>query len=181
MPTGTHNGGIFAPDGDYTISGTWTGGTFVAPTISSPTLVTPKVSVETDTAGVNRAIWNATSKAITNASATSLFNVTRAANSGVGGVIFYQVFATDGTDFQAMSGMVTYAMVDKAGTGTFTVTEATGNQAKALSTGTYTIAWTFVTGTGIGTVKVQPTSSLTATTHTIVYTVFPMAGAVTIL
>lgn len=87
---------------------------------------------------------------------------------------------TDGTDFQTITGMVTYAHVDKAGTGTFTITEVAGNQAKAVSAGTYTLAWTYVTGTNSGTVKLQPTSSLTATVHTVTYTVFPIAGAITI-
>jgi hypothetical protein len=131
--------------------------------------------------GTVRGVLNPTAKAITNASATSLFNVARTANSGAGGTIHYLAFATDGTDYHAISGMVTYAHVDKAGTGTFTITEVAGNQAKALSNaGTYTLAWTYVTGTNIGTVKLQPTTSLTATTHTVMYTVFPIGAAITV-
>jgi len=132
--------------------------------------------------GSVRGIFNPTAKTIANASATSLCTVARAANVAAAGVIFYQVFATDATDYHTISGMVTYAHVDKAGTGTFTITEVAGNQAKALSNaGTYTLAWTYVTGTAIGTVKLQPTTSLTATTHWVKYTVFPISGTVTIL
>lgn len=133
-----------------------------------------------DQAGTPKVQFNPTAKAITNASATALFTVARAANVSAGGLIVYQATATDGTDFQTITGMVTYAHVDKAGTGTFTITEVAGNQAKAVSTGTYTLAWTYVTGTNSGTVKLQPTSSLTATVHTVTYTVFPIAGAITI-
>lgn len=131
--------------------------------------------------GTVREVLNPTAKAIANGAATSLFNVTRANNIAAGGSIMYLAVVTDGTDFQTISGVVSYAHVDKAGTGTFTITEDTANQAKAVSTGTYTLAWTYVTGTGVGTVKLQPTSSLTATVHTVMYTVFPIAGNVTIL
>lgn len=131
--------------------------------------------------GTVRAILNPTSKTITNASATALCDVARATNVAAAGVILYQVVATDTVDYQSISGMVTYAHVDKAGTGTFTITEVAGNQAKAVSAGTYTLAWTYVTGTAKGTVKLQPTTSLTATTHTVLYTVFPLTGVVTIL
>lgn len=50
MPTGTHNGGIFAPDGDYTLSGTMTNGTFATPTITSPTISSPTITGTTSIA-----------------------------------------------------------------------------------------------------------------------------------
>lgn len=129
-----------------------------------------------------RAIYNAVSKTIVDGSATSLFDVAVAQSGMSGGVIFYHVQASDGTDFQSLIGMVTYAVVNKAGTLTLTITEVAGNQAKAVSSGTLTLAWTFVTGTLKGTVKLQPTGSLTETTpYTVSYTVFPITGAVTIL
>lgn len=131
--------------------------------------------------GTVREVLNPTAKAIANGAATGLFNVTRANNIAAGGLIIYLAVATDGTDYQSIAGMVTYSHVDKAGTGTFTITEVAGNQAKAVSAGTYTLAWTYVTGTGIGVVKLQPTTSLTATVHTVMYTVLPIAGNVTIL
>lgn len=97
-------------------------------------------------------------------------------------MLFYHIQASDGTDFQAMSGMVAYAMVNKAGTNTLTITDVTANNAKAVSSGTLTLAWTFVTGTAKGTIKLQPTGSLTESTpYNVTYTVFPMIGAVSIL
>ncbi len=179
------SGGSFLPgqEANITSATPWNfvnAPTFGADTLGSLPSMTSGGFINGPT-GLNRLVLNPTAKTIANASATSLFNVARVANSFAGGVIFYSVFATDGTDYQSMTSMVTYALVDKAGTGTFTITEVAGNQAKAVSTGTYTIAWTFVTGTNIGVVKAQPTSSLTATTHTINYTVVPIIGAVTIL
>lgn len=151
-----------------------------AQTLSNKTLTSPIVGTFLDANSVNRAIYNSVAKGVTNASATALFDVARANNSYAGGVIFYLLEVTDGTDYQALTGVVTYAMVDKAGTGTFTITEVAGNQAKAVSTGTLTVAWTFVTGTAKGTVKLQTTTSLTATTNQVFYSVYPIAGAVTI-
>ncbi len=167
---GINAGGSFLPGEDANVTGAWT--------FSKATLTGPTVQ---DSTGLARLVLNPTAKTIANASATSLFNVARPQNLPGGGVIFYDVFATDGTDYQSLTGMVTYAWVDKAGTGTFTITEVSGNQAKAVSTGTLTLAWTFVTGTNIGVVKLQPTTSLTATTFTVNYTVAPIIGTITIL
>lgn len=128
-----------------------------------------------------RILINPTAKTIVDASATSLFDVAIANNTMVGGVIEYLVEASDGTDFQALTGIVTYAAVSKVATKTLTITEVAGNQAKAVSSGTLTLAWTFVTGTGKGTVKLQPTGSLTETTYRVTYTVKPIKGSVTIL
>lgn len=175
-------GGALLINADYNLSGAVN---FVtAPTVG-PLTATGQPNASSlvgtnDANGVNRIVINPTAKTIANASATALFNVTRTSNVAAAGVIFYQATATDGTDYQTIMGMVTYAHVDKAGTGTFTITEVSGNQAKAVSTGTYTLAWTYVTGTGIGVVKLQPTTSLTATVHTVTYSVLPISGAIAI-
>jgi hypothetical protein len=150
-------------------------------TLTNKTLSSPTVDVVNDTSGVNRAVFNAAAKTIVDGSATSLFDVACTAATKCGGVIHFLVFASDATDHQAIAGIATYAMVNKAGTNTLTVTYATANEAKAVSSGTLTLAWTFVTGTNKGTVKLQPTGSLTETTYTVSYTVYPIAGAVTIL
>lgn len=131
---------------------------------------------------VNRVIANPTAKTIVDGSATSLADVDCQSGTTSGGMIFYHVQASDGTDFQAMSGMVAYACVNKAGTLTLTITDVTANNAKAVSAGTLTLAWTFVSGTSKGTIKLQPTGSLTETTpYNVTYTVFPLIGAVTVL
>jgi hypothetical protein len=128
-----------------------------------------------------RAVYNAAAKTIVDGSATSLFDVACASGGVSGGAIDFLVRASDGTDHQVISGIAHYGMVNKAGTNTLTITYATANEAKAVSSGTLTLAFTFVTGTNKGTVKVQPTGSLTETVYTIEYTVRPIRGAVTIL
>lgn len=136
---------------------------------------------DTDSNGLARLCPNGTPKTIVDGAATPLFDVACASGARCGGVILYTVEVGDGTDHQALTGMATYAAVNKAATLTLTITNATANDAKAVSSGTLTLAWTFVTGTGKGTVKLTPTGSLTETTYQITYTVLPMIGAITIL
>lgn len=134
-----------------------------------------------DSAGLVRAIFNGTAKTIVDGSATSLFDITCPAGAMIGGVFVFTIEASDGTDHQALSGIVSYAAVNKVGTHTCTITQLSTTEAKAVSTGTLTLTWTHVTGANKTTVKLQPTGSLTETTYRITYTVFPAVGAVTIL
>lgn len=120
-------------------------------------------------------------KTIVDGSATSLFEVACTAGQMVGGVVHFLVRASDGTDHQAIAGMMAYTAVNKAGTVTADETYATANEAKAVSAGTLTLAFTAVAGTNKATIKLQPTGSLTETTYTIEYTVVPIRGEVTIL
>lgn len=131
---------------------------------------------------VNRAVFNATPKVIVDGSATSLFTVDVASSGLAGGMLFYHVQASDGTDFQAMTGMVSYSAVNKAGTITSNVVYATANDSKAVSAGTLTLAFTATASATQITLKLQPTGSLTETTpYTVTYSVFPIAGNVTIV
>lgn len=188
MPTRSKSyGGAYLPKANYTRTGsTDTGGTYAnatitSPTISSPTITSGLVNLLKDTSGVNRFIPNPTAKTIVDGSATALFEVAIASGDYATGAAFYAVFATDGTDVQAMSGLITYAGVNKAGTITRAIGYATGNDAKAVSAGTLTLAWSGTDDTGKMTVKLTPTGSLTETTYTVVYSVFPTKGTVTIL
>lgn len=115
-------------------------------------------------------------KTIVDGSATSLANIYCPVGAVCGGSLFYTVLASDGTDFQSLSGYVTYAAVNKASTLTLTITEAATNQAKAVSAGTLTLAWTFVanaTNDG-GIIKLQPTGSLVETVYTVNTTYNPV-------
>lgn len=144
--------------------------------------VTLEMVAQTAAVAQQRAIYNGAPKTIVDGSATSLFDVACTAGTMSGGAIHFLVRAFDGTDLQVISGIATYGMVNKAGVNTLTITYVAANEAKAVSAGTLTLAFTFVTGTSKGTVKVQPTGSLTETApYTIEYTVFPIRGAVTIL
>lgn len=131
----------------------------------------------------DRMFANAVAKTIVDGSATALFSVACPALSGVGGAGFFLVRASDGTEFQADAGMFTYSGEAKTTTVVGTVTYVTGNEAKAVSSGTLTLSFTAdVSVANVLTIKVQPTGSLTETTpYTIEYTLFPIRGAVTIL
>lgn len=123
-----------------------------------------------------RPVSSPPAKAITGGSANSLATVAVPASAMVGGVIHYLVQASDGTNFQALEGIVTYSAVNAGGTVTGTITEVAANQAKTVSSGTLTVAWTIVPGTNNVTIKVQPTTSLTATTLNVLLSISPTAG-----
>lgn len=136
-----------------------------------------------DTAGTQRINTNAAAKTIVDGSATALFSVAVAASTMIGGAAFFLVRASDGTDFQADAGMFTYSAEAKATTVVGAITYVAANEAKSVSAGTLTLAFTAdVSAANVVTYKVQPTGSLTETTpYTIEYTLFPIRGAVTIL
>lgn len=135
-----------------------------------------------DSTGFVRDIYNPTAKTIVDGAATTLFTVPVAQSSGVGGVIDFQVYASDGTDFQMITGIATYSSVNKAGTLTNAVTYATANEAKVVSSGTLTLAFTMAEDTAdVVSIKLQPTGSLTETTYNVRYNVRPLRGVVTIV
>lgn len=156
-------------------------------TLTNKTLTSPTISLGstgfTDTGGTVRLIPNAAAKTIVDGSATALFSVACPALSGIGGAGFFLIRASDGTEFQADAGMFTYSAEAKTTTVVGTITYATANEAKAVSSGTLTLAFTAdVSVANVVTYKVQPTGSLTETTpYTIEYTLFPVRGVVTIL
>jgi hypothetical protein len=135
----------------------------------------------TDSGGQERFIPNPTAKTIVDGSATALFEVAIAAAAYAAGVVHFAVFASDGTDHQVISGILTYSGVNKAGTITKTATYVAANEAKAVSSGTLTLSFTTTDDTNKMTVKLTPTGSLTETVYTVLYSVFPLKGAVTIL
>jgi hypothetical protein len=129
-----------------------------------------------------RPVPNAPLKPVTGGTANSLANIAVPAGAMVGGIIHYTVSVTDGTNFQSLSGMVTYAGVNKGGTITGAITEVTANQAEAVTgASTLSLTWTIVAGAGILTIKVQPNTSLTPTALNVAFTITPIIGAATIL
>jgi hypothetical protein len=134
-----------------------------------------------DSNGLARFIPNGTAKTIVDSSATTLFTVAAPKGGAIGGTIHFSVFASDGTDHQTISGIATYGAVNKAGTVTSAITYDTDNEAKAVSSGTLTLAFTMAEDSAdVVSIKLQPTGSLTETAYTVVYSVFPLRGAVTI-
>lgn len=126
-------------------------------------------------------VW--TSKTIVDGSATSLFDLSVASGDISGGWAFYLVEASDGTDYQVMSGMITFSAVNKAGTVTSSAPGyATTNDCKSVSSGTLTLAWTATAGTLKTTIKLQPTGSLTETSpYRVTLFICPFRGTVTLL
>ncbi len=160
---------------------TLTNKTITSPAITGATLTTPTIEQVKDTSGVVRAYFNATSKTIVDGSATALFEVACAAGAVVGGVMHFMIKASDGTDHQVITGIATYSAENKAGTIVGVMTYVSANEAKSVSSGTLTLSFTDTDDTNKATFKLQPTGSLTETTYTITYTVFPLSGVVTIL
>lgn len=153
-----------------------------AETLTNKTLTTPIITSVQDTAGTVRCTHNATAKTIVDGAATSLFSVALTAGQMIGGVMHFLVRASDGTDHQVIAGIATYSAENKAGTIVGVMTYDSANEAKSVSAGTLTLAFTDTDDTNVATFKLQPTGSLTETTpYTIEYTVFPIRGVVTIL
>lgn len=135
-----------------------------------------------DASGQQREIFNPTAKTIVDGSATSLFSVAVAAGAMVGGSGTFLVRASDGTDQQAIAGIFTYSAEAKLTVVVGAITYVAANEAKSVSAGTLTLAFTAdVSVANVVTYKLQPTGSLTETTYTIEYTLVPVRGTVTIL
>lgn len=99
---------------------------------------------------------------LTEASATGFANLTIPVSAVAGGYITYTVQANDATNFQALNGFDTFAIVNKAGT--LTLTLGTDTQVSAVSSGTLTGTLSLVdAGSNVATFKMSATSSLTQT------------------
>ena len=139
--------------------------------------------VQSDSNNTNRVVLNPTAKTIADGSATALFSVAVPAGNMVGGMGVFLVRASDGTDFQTIAGIFTYSAEGKATVVVGAITYVAANEAKSVSAGTLTLAFTAdVSVANVVTYKLQPTGSLTETTpYTVEYTLFPIRGVVTIL
>lgn len=122
-------------------------------------------------------LQGANKKALTAASATNFVQVKIPTSAGVSGVCTYEIFASDGTDFQSRSGALYFSAVNKAGTETCLPFRADGGttvdnttDGVAASSGTLTNTFTCITTptNGIG-LSATAASSLTETTLDIYY------------
>jgi hypothetical protein len=149
--------------------------------IGDDTNVSLLLKAKTAGSEVNRAIFNGTKKTIVDGSATALFEVPLASGGVAAGFMVFAVHASDGTDHQVIAGIATYSGENKAGTLVGVLTYDTANEAKSVSAGTLTLSFTDDDNSDAVRFLVQPTGSLTETTYTITYTLFPLIGTVTIL
>jgi len=162
------SGGAFLPSSDYLLTGQVALGGALAGL--------------SDANSQSRLVLNPTAKTIVDGSATALFSVAVPASTMIGGAGFFLVRSSDGTDFQADAGLFTFSAEAKATVVVGAITYVAANEAKSVSAGTLTLAFTAdVSVANVVTYKVQPTGSLTETLYTIEYTVFPVRGTVTIL
>jgi len=105
----------------------------------------------------------APAKTLSNNTTTSIFEVALPAGTMTGGTFTVTIVATDGTDVQAHSDIVTYAAVNKAGVYTTDIQSDTANDSVALSSGTLAVTWSITTGTDKVIIRVNANSSLTTT------------------
>lgn len=101
-------------------------------------------------------------KVLTNNSATTIVNVTNAANTSTGGVLDYCIEVTDGTDTQYECGAATFGVSNKAGAFSGNTVTKFGNQQNA-TTGTLTVTFA-ISGANPGALSVNANSSLTPST-----------------
>lgn len=140
-----------------------------------------QLNAKTAGASVNRAIFNGTRKTIVDGSATPLFEVPLASLDVAAGFMVFAVVARNATDQQVIAGIATYSGENKGGTLVGVMTYDTANEAKSVSTGTLTLAFTDDDNSDAVRFLLQPTGSLTETEYYITYTLFPLIGTVTIL
>jgi hypothetical protein len=124
----------------------------------------------------DRMVIVGTPHALTNTSATSLFDIALPTLTMSGGVVHFSIQCTDGTDVQSLSGDLAFSAVNKGGTYT-TSASMLGTSANAASgASTITASFAFTTGTNVVHLQCTPTSTLTPTSLVINYTIVNMSG-----
>lgn len=98
---------------------------------------------------------------ITEDTDTALFDISLSAGTTCGGQIFWETSNTDGTELQAYSGITSFAVANKGGTYTTTLTQNPLNDAKALTSGTIQTTWSITNGSNKITINVNNNSSFT--------------------
>ena len=110
------------------------------------------------------------SKTLTDNSATDIFTVAMDSNSAIGGIVNYNVTATDGTDYQDHAGVVSFACVNKAGTVTKDIDEIylAASETEIVSAGSISDDWAMKAG-DVCTVTLDVDSSLGTPTDILYY------------
>ena len=105
----------------------------------------------------------------TSGAALSLFEVALPTLKGAAGTLSYECFAADATDVQVRRGTASWSCVNKAGSYTSSVTIDAEAVSASAGTLTATLAWS--NGTNKITMQITPTTSLTATTKYVRFTI----------
>ncbi len=111
---------------------------------------------------ITRGFQTSKSKALVDATATNIWQVSVANNSYEGLALDYTVFATDGTDRQTIQGNVKVAINNNGGTETCVF--STPSEANNPSTGTLAVTWDCTAGTDTVMIRATADTSLASTT-----------------
>jgi len=112
-------------------------------------------------------------KALPDTTATDVFRVTVASDTGTGGVVIFTVFASDGTIQQVLTGAMQFAAVAEGTTETCPVPTAVGTNLNAVTAGTLTCAFTCdVTPANAVDIQFGCNPSLTLGTQNVTYQVY---------
>lgn len=158
---------------DLVVAGGKSTGTGIGGSVRLQTTFPGPASANTQNPLVDRFFVNGYQTALTDSTTNDLFQIALPTLTAVGGIIHYEIYATDGTDVQSYTGFVRFSAVNKAGTYTTTIDDSGGGTGiLAASAGTLTATWSISTGTptDTATVQVSPASSITPTIYNITYT-----------
>jgi hypothetical protein len=109
---------------------------------------------------------------LTNNTTTGIFEINMPAGSMAGGFIDYHVCITDGTDYTVESGIMNFAVVNKAGTYTAVLTKANVTSVESAAAPTLSIVFSKTDGTNKVTINVNSnTTGITPTSTKFYYTV----------
>lgn len=114
-------------------------------------------------------------KYLTDGSAVDVIDISLANNSFTSGHFLYNLEATDGTDYQTESGIMSWSAVSKGSVITSTIghtAAASGLEVGAVSTGTLADTWAITAGTGKITITLNANSSLTSAVVRVIGTIF---------
>lgn len=176
---GTGGSGSNIVGSDVRVAGGISTGTAAGGNVGFQTSPTIQTSGSTANTLIDREIYSAPGKTVTSGVATSLVDIALPTLTMAGGTLEYTIICTDGTDMQALSGVVVWSAVNKGGSYTTAIEEPSGGiltpsdttGAKSVSAGTLTLSWAMTSGTNKVTVQATATSSLTATAFQMWYVI----------
>ena len=115
--------------------------------------------------------FGAAEKTLTDATATAFVQVPVASGDVVGGQVVYEIYVTNGTDYQIIDGSFNFSAANKAGTETVNIGTVV-NESKVTTSGTLTVTFDADTSpTNAINLRANADTSLTPTTFVIRYRV----------
>jgi len=151
-----------------------------APDADTGTLRLAENQYAVSAGGVARKVFGG-SVTLTDSVATKVLTVALTSGQRAGGVVTYTIDATDGTDYQQISGTVTFGALDKAGTLTAgTPVEAGTMHVESAALTDMTDAWTIVDGTNLFELHLDANPGFASSSLVVRFEVSLNSGAATI-